>query len=1085
MEINLSYEQLNAEYSMLMSVLGASVSKHLVDEHFTCIWANDYYYDLIRYPKSQYEQLFHNHCDEYFHNNPQGWARLSDQVHSALEQGKSGYSLYLPMIYPDGGIFWVRLQAVFTDEFMDGYRVSYTTMVDVTDMMQARLEQKETRQDFDKMMQEQAMIMSALNISVSKHLIDEHYTCVLANEYYYKLIGYSKARYEELFHNHPDEFYANNPEGWELLTSKVQSVLENNGDGYEAIVPMKYEDGSSYWVKLVSFFTDEYIEGYRTSYTVMTDVTELVRTKNELEMLMSAMAVSVSRHLMDEHFTVVWANEFYYRLIGYTKEDYEARFHNRCDEYFRDNETGLRIINEKIQGMLHMDEKSYETFLPLKMPDGSMLWVKLVGFLTDEYMDGKQIAYTTMIDVTDLMQIQKERSIAYENIPGFIVRHRILPHGIMMLDASERIKDIFDVGEEDITAIDPLTVISEEGRELIISHLPGLRRGEPFEATIRIGDKHGRDRWFHINSTCIDTISEDPVYLSMFIDITDITELRELQRKLEERTDMLNSALEAARYANAAKSDFLSRMSHDIRTPMNVINGMAEIADAHIGNQDRVKDCLQKIRLSSHHLLGLINDVLDMSKIENGNFSINMAPMCLPDEVQEVIMIVLPCIRNMNQEFDVYLEGPGWEHFNSDALRLRQILLNLLSNASKFTPKGGRIVLKVKVQETEAAQKAMLCFTVSDNGVGMSPEFLEQIFEPFTREKDSRIDQIEGSGLGMAITKRLIDLLGGTIAVQSRPGAGTVFEVRLPMEVLAGSPEEQKEFRGIHVLFIDDDPLQQECAGNLLRSMGMEAECADFGEAGKRLRACRRAEDYDFIILGLSLEEAGLLEKTETICREIQGRVPLAVSAYDVSGMKERAMEWGICGFMDKPLCRSGVVGCMNRCRIGEEVTRPVTGAVRLETGAVRPVTGAVGPEQKPGWPVTDSFDFTGSRVLLVEDNELNREIALELLRGFGLELEVAVNGKEALKCFEESRPGYYSLILMDIQMPVMNGYEAARAIRSLSREDAKTVPILAMTADAFVEDIENTKAAGMNGHLAKPLDFKLLVREMWHYLRR
>ena len=1064
MEINLSYEQLNAEYSMLMSVLGASVSKHLVDEHFTCIWANDYYYELIRYPKPQYEQLFHNHCDEYFYNNPQGWARLTGQVHSALEQGKSGYSLYLPMVYPDGGTFWVRMQAVFTDEFINGYRVSYTTMVDVTDMMQARLEQKETRQDFDKMMQEQAMIMSALNISVSKHLIDEHYTCVLANEYYYKLIGYSKARYEALFHNHPDEFFANNPEGWELLTTKVEAVLKNNGDGYEAIVPMKYEDGSSYWVKLVSFFTDEYIDGYRISYTVMTDVTELMRTKNELEMLMSAMAVSVSRHLMDEHFTVVWANEFYYRLIGYPKEDYEARFHNRCDEYFRDNETGLRIINEKLQTMTHTDERSYEAYLPLKMPDGSIHWVKIVGFLTDEYIDGKQIAYTTMIDVTDLMQTQKERSIAYENIPGFIVRHRILPQGIVMLDASERIKDIFDVNMEEITAIDPLEEISEESRELIISHLPGLRRGEPLEATVRLKDKYGRDRWFHINSTCVDTISDDPVYLSMFIDITDITELRELQRKLEERTDMLNSALEAAKYANEAKSDFLSRMSHDIRTPMNVITGMAEIADAHIGNQDRVKDCLKKIRLSSHHLLGLINDVLDMSKIENGNFTINMAPVCLPDEVQEVIMIVLPGIRKMNQRFDVYLEGTGWENFSSDALRLRQILLNLLSNASKFTPKGGRIVLKIKVQETETANKAMICFTVTDNGIGMSPKYLEQIFEPFTREKDSRIDQIEGSGLGMAITKRLIDLLGGTITVRSRLSAGTVFDVSLPMEVLAGSAEQQKDFRGLHVLLIDDDPVQQECGGSLLRSMGMEVECTDFEEAEIRFLTQWRAEDYGIIILGLSLSEAELMEKTETICREIQGRVPLIISAYDVSGVKEKALSWGVCGYVDKPLWRSEVTGCMSRCRIGEEVTRP-----ERETEP---------PEKEP-------LDFTGSRVLLVEDNELNREIALELLCGFGMILEVAVNGREALKCFEESLPGYYSLILMDIQMPVMNGYEAARAIRSLSREDANTVPILAMTADAFVEDIENTKAAGMNGHLAKPLDFKLLVREMGQYLRR
>lgn len=405
----------------------------------------------------------------------------------------------------------------------------------------------------------------------------------------------------------------------------------------------------------------------------------------------------------------------------------------------------------------------------------------------------------------------------------------------------------------------------------------------------------------------------------------------------------------------------------------------------------------------------------------------------------------------------------------SDALRFRQILLNLLSNASKFTPKDGRIILKIEIQETESAKKAMICFTVSDNGIGMSPEYLEQIFEPFTRERDSRIDQIEGSGLGMAITKRLIDLLGGTITVKSQLGVGTVFDVLMPMDVLADSEEEQKDFRGLHVLLIDDDPAQQACTGSLLRSMGMEVECTDFEEAGKRFLTHWGTENFGFIILGLSLAEVERMEKTEMICRGIHGRVPLVVSAYDVSGMKERAMAWGVCGFMSKPLCRSGVIDCMNRCRIGEELMRPDTKLVRLE--------------KKPGQPDTEPLDFAGSQVLLVEDNELNREIALELLGGFGMELEAAVNGREALKRFEESRPGYYSLILMDIQMPVMNGYEAARAIRSLSREDAKTVPILAMTADAFVEDIENTKAAGMNGHLAKPLDFKQLVREIGQYL--
>ena len=1058
MEINLNYDQLNAEYSMLMSVLGASVSKHLIDEHYTCIWANDYYYDLIRYPRYQYETRFHSHCDEYFYNNQEGWTKLVETVNSALEQGKSGYSLYLPMVYPDGGTFWVRMQAVFTDELIDGYRVSYTTMVDVTDMMQARRAQEETQQDFDKMMQEQAMLMSALNISVSKHLIDEHYTCVLANEYYYKLIGYPKARYEELFHNHPDEFYHNNPEGWELLTSKVASVLENNGDGYEAIVPMKYEDGSSYWVKLVSFFTDEYIDGYRVSYTVMTDVTELVRTRNELEMLMSSMAVSVSRHLMDEHFTVLWANEFYYRLIGYSQSEYEAKFHNHCDEYFRDNETGFKILNEKVQSMVSANERSYEAYLPLKKPDGTMLWAKLVGFLTDEYMDGKQFAYTTMIDVTTLMQMQKERSIAYDSIPGFIIKHRILPQSIVMLDASEQIEDIFDVSQGDIEAADPFSVLAEESRELIKSRIPALRRGEPLEATIHARDKHGRDRWFHINSTCVDTVSDDPVYLTMFIDITDITELRELQRKLEERTDMLHEALEAARCANAAKSDFLSRMSHDIRTPMNAITGMTEIASAHIGDQERVRDCLQKIRLSSHHLLGLINDVLDMSKIENGTFPINMAPLCLPDELHEVIMIILPEIRMRHQRFDVYIKELHIENYNYDALRLRQILINLLTNAIKFSPNGGKIVLEVEARQMKDTCKSVLCFTISDNGMGMKPEYLEHIFEPFTRENDSRTDRIEGSGLGMAITKRLTDLLGGDIRVESQPGHGTTIKVFLPMDILPDTSTACSDLRGISVLLVDDDLVSLDYGSQMLRSMGIRTKGTSFQKINDSFAVLNQAPgEYDLIILSSALAGAEILEKAEAFCHMCGYGTPLVLSAYDVSELKEKAQDLGICGFIDRPFYRSIIHDCINQYLF----------------------------DQEPEHLRKESFDFAGIPVLIAEDNEINLEIAVEILEGFGLKLDTAANGREAVRLFMESQPGYYALILMDIQMPEMNGYEAARAIRSLTREDGRTVPILAMTADAFVEDIENAKSAGMNGHLSKPLDFDLMGREIRKYLNR
>lgn len=1057
MKLNLSYEQLDNEYSMLMSVLGASVSKHLLDEHFTCIWANDYYYELIHYPRSEYEACFHNHCDEYFSNNPEGWKLLVDMVTSRLAQQQKRGTVYLPMVYPDGERFWIKLQTVFTDEYIDGFRVAYTTMTNITEMMQAREEQEHTRQVFEKIAHEQDMLMSALNVSVSKHLIDEHFTCVRANDYYYKLIGYTKERYEALFHNHADEYYSNNPEGWEMLAQKVMETLEQGRDQYELIVPMKYEDGTSYWVKLFSYFTDEYIDGIRTSYTVMTDVTELVQVKNEQEILMRAMKVSVSRHLVDEHFTVVWANDFYYELIGYAKSDYEALYHNHCDEYFWNNKDSWKKINDKINKMTEEDKKNYELFVPLKTPEGATSWVKMVGFFTDEYQDGKQVAYTTMVSVTDLMEAQREKTIAYDNLPGFIVKYRILPDRFQMIDASDRFGDIFNVDMNNLSGTDALAILMQESRAMIEKAHSRFRKGNPFEGTIGVKDKYGKDRWFQIHSTCIDFIADDPVYLTVFIDITDITELRELQRKLEEGTEKLNAALMEAKQANAAKSDFLSRMSHDIRTPMNAIAGMTEIADSHVEEPERVRDCLQKIRLSSHHLLGLINDILDMSKIENGNFPIHMAPVSLPEMLREVIMITLAGVRERQQIFDVHLIDVYQEQVLCDDLRLRQILLNLLSNACKFTPKGGRITFDVEQLSSEDASQAGMRFTVSDTGAGMKPEFQKNIFDAFTRENDSRIDRIEGSGLGMAITKRLVDLLKGDITVKSQPGQGSTFQVTLPLKSVPGIPKEP--VRGdARVLLIDEDPMTRESGRRALLSLGVNAECAgDVGEADAMiLKRQRNGQGYTLILIGWDQSQPAGLETAKQIRNTLSADgARLILFTYDWNEIKDEALSAGIDGFIEKPLFCSVLRDCLNEYAEGK---------VKLKHSKM-------------------VCDFSGKTFLLAEDNELNREIALELLGNMGARLETAANGREALKQFQEQKPGYYDLILMDIQMPVMDGYEAARGIRALPREDSKTVPIIAMTADAFVEDIENAVSAGMNGHMAKPLDFETLACEISRYL--
>ena len=515
---------------------------------------------------------------------------------------------------------------------------------------------------------------------------------------------------------------------------------------------------------------------------------------------------------------------------------------------------------------------------------------------------------------------------------------------------------------------------------------------------------------------------------------------------------VFHKALEAAKLANAAKSDFLSRMSHDIRTPMNAIAGMTEIADAHIREPERVRDCLQKIRLSSNHLLGLINDVLDMSQIESGKVSIHESSLSLPELIREIIMITLPNVRTKQQVFKVHLRNISQEHFYSDELRLRQILLNLLSNASKFTPEKGQIIFEVEQLPGDSG----LSFTIADTGPGIKKDFQEHLFETFTRERDSRTDRIEGSGLGLAIVKRLTELMGGDIRLDSEPGQGSAFCVTLPIRPIPAPADGSIDDAG-RILLVDTDPVVLTEGRQALESLGTEAYCAEsVGEAVDYIRDRYQAgESCRMIIMDWEMLRPDAEEILEQIRRETAGEPPLLIiSAYDWSEIKD-GVAAGIAGYIEKPFFRSTFRACMLKYLKGEE------------TSGHKAVT----------------YDFHDKIFLLAEDNELNREIAAELLGNFGARLDTAVNGEEALRLFQASAPCYYSLILMDIQMPVMNGYEAAREIRSLNRADAMTIPIIAMTADAFVEDIRNAENAGMNGHMAKPLSFDTLALEIEKYL--
>ncbi|MCI9023379.1 MAG: response regulator [Dorea sp.] len=531
-------------------------------------------------------------------------------------------------------------------------------------------------------------------------------------------------------------------------------------------------------------------------------------------------------------------------------------------------------------------------------------------------------------------------------------------------------------------------------------------------------------------------------------------------RLTQQQLRELEKAEKAATSANKAKSEFLSSMSHDIRTPMNGIVGMTAIAIANVHDMARVQDCLKKISLSSRHLLGLINDVLDMSKIESGKLSLNIDILSLRDVMENIVNIVQPQIKEKRQHFDIFIQDIESEEVCCDGVRLNQILVNLLSNAIKFTPEEGTINVYLFQEESPKGSDYVRChFRVRDNGIGMSPEFQKKIFETFSRE-DTKVQKIEGTGLGMAITKFIVSMMGGTIEVESEQGKGSEFHVIIDFE-RATIQEVDMVLPSWRLLVVDNNEDLCRSATSALKEIGVQAEWVLDGE--KALRKIeenhKRNTDYEIVLLDWKMPGMNGLETTRGIRKIVGDGLPiLIISAYDWSDIEDEARAAGVQGFISKPLFKSN-----------------------LYLGLSRYVEGAPDEDEQVN-ALEEERDFGGLRILLAEDNDLNWEIAEDILTDVGFEVEWAENGKICVEKFEQSAPGYYDAVLMDIRMPVMNGYDAAKAIRALNRADAR-LPIIAMTADAFSEDIQRCLECGMNEHVAKPIDIEKLMKLLKRYL--
>ena len=539
----------------------------------------------------------------------------------------------------------------------------------------------------------------------------------------------------------------------------------------------------------------------------------------------------------------------------------------------------------------------------------------------------------------------------------------------------------------------------------------------------------------------------------------DTTEIKKNER---ESRRMLKDAFEAAERASAAKTEFLSNMSHDLRTPMNAIVGLTALAGANLDNIERVKDCLNKIAGSSRHLLGLINEVLDMARIESGRIALVDEDFNLQELVDNMVSMIKPSLVQHGHDFDVNVRHIEHEAVCGDSLRIQQMLINFLINAVKYTHDGGKIRLDIEELPNGFSELGCFRFIIEDNGIGMSEEFQQVMFNPFTRADDKRTTQVPGTGLGMAIAQNIVKMMNGEIKVESKLNQGTRIMVTIYLKLQDKEYEKIKELAGLPVLVVDDDELCCENTVATLQGIGLKGEWVNSGEKAVQLAYARHDKKDDFFAIIMDWQMPGMdgIETTRKIRERIGSDVTIIMlTSYDYADIVDEAKDAGVDGFIEKPLFRSKLTSTLQRFIEHKEAETPRDYLAELK-----------------------ATDYSQKRVLMVEDNQLNREIACSIIGMTKVQIETAENGKEAVDKIIQSPEGWFDLVFMDIQMPIMNGYEATAAIRALAGSRGK-VPIVAVTANAFAEDVQLAKNAGMNGHLEKPLDFKKLSKTLTEWL--
>ncbi len=827
------------------------------------------------------------------------------------------------------------------------------------------------------------------------------------------------------------------------------------------------------------YLTDS--DGEEVIYSFISDITkrkeqefliqradeEVKRQAEFLTQLYDTVPCGILQFTTDPSHRTVYANRMTWEIYGYSREEYWENFKSPFELVETQDLDRTRKSVEDLK--LNGETISYNR--EGRRKDGSVCWINAtVGRVINT--DGMEVNQAVFVDITENKKLQleqeKERLIENRSLRAAICTAYPV---IMSVNLTQNTFDCFIEDNfiiqtipsgnfDDLVAFTKCKVYSSYqadfagvlSREVLIQRF--LEGNQESYLEIRQKGDDGEYHWVSLHVIHVDNPYNDDVLAILLLKVLD--EQRAEQAKQEQ---LLRDALESAKAANNAKSDFLSRMSHDIRTPMNAIIGMSTIGQLKIQNTVRVKDCFEKIDASSRYLLSLINDILDMSKIESGKMTISHEKFDFMQFMNEINTIIYPQAQEQNLIFDVYHQEPLERYYIGDALRLNQILVNLLSNSIKFTPAGGKIMITIE-EDRRTNGFAYLKFIVRDTGIGMSRDFMQKIYQPFEQESRDFARNNVGSGLGLSIVYNLTQLMGGSISVESEKGAGTTFRLELPFELTeddeyAEADRKTRELlKGIQILVVDDDPMIGEQTALILEDIGAVSKWVDSGKKAVEevSRSLTDGKVYDIAMIDWMMPGMDGIETTREI-RKLVGpdTMIIIISAYDWSSIEGEARAAGVSCFISKPLFESTICDTFLNLQVTPHEKKR--------------------EEQK--------FHLEGKKVLLVEDNELNLDIAKSLLELKDIEVDTAVNGVLAVEAFRCSAPGDYMAILMDIRMPVMDGLEASRVIRQAERPDALTIPIIAMTANAFDDDRSKALEAGINSYLVKPIDINQLYQEL------